>query len=349
MFSGKNVLFGASRHVTALSAVFALLGGCLFAYTLWRTGVAAAFESVAGIGLRGFLLILALSGARLALRSVAWMRCVEHDVRLGFVDAFRATLMGEALTAVTPLANIVGEPAKALFVKRKVALNAALSGIVVENIFYSGTVAVMVAVGTIVLLVVFEPAAGLRWAGYGAIAVAAAILLLVLALLAGGIKPATRAVGLVRGLTRQGPAGAAGHASVRSFEAGINGFYARNRDKLVPLLLLEGGFHLASIAETYVTLLLLGGVVAPTLLAALVLDSAGRVINVMFRFVPMRMGVDEAGSAIIARAVGLGAVAGVALALVRKARTLAWTAVGIALLLHRGISPVSPHAARVQS
>jgi hypothetical protein len=74
-------------------------------------------------------------------------------------------------------------------------------------------------------------------------------------------------------------------------------------------------------------------------LAAFVLETANRIVNVVFRFVPLRVGVDEAGSAIIARVLGLGTTVGVTLAVVRKARVLCWSAVGIVLMLRRGLTP----------
>ncbi|MGH9330028.1 MAG: hypothetical protein ACRD09_06265, partial [Vicinamibacterales bacterium] len=79
----------------------------------------------------------------------------------------------------------------------------------------------------------------------------------------------------------------------------------------------------------------LGG--APSILTSFVLEAVNRGINVIFRFVPIRLGVDEAGTALVARIIGLGAAAGVTLALVRKARVLVWSGIGAALMLRRGI------------
>ena len=54
-------------------------------------------------------------------------------------------------------------------------------------------------------------------------------------------------------------------------------------------------FTLFGLAEVYVVLWLLAGE-PPSVLHAFILESAGRVINVLFRFVPLRVGVDENGS-----------------------------------------------------
>jgi hypothetical protein len=60
--------------------------------------------------------------------------------------------------------------------------------------------------------------------------------------------------------------------------------------------------------------------------------------------VPLKLGVDEAGAALVAHALGLGSAAGVTLALVRKARVLTWTLVGLGLLIRRGLSSSSQAA-----
>ena len=57
-----------------------------------------------------------------------------------------------------------------------------------------------------------------------------------------------------------------------------------------------------------------------------------------FKFIPLRMGVDEAGTGKVSKALLFTEVTGVTLAIVRKARDVFWPAVGMALLLQRGDS-----------
>ena len=68
--------------------------------------------------------------------------------------------------------------------------------------------------------------------------------------------------------------------------------------------------------------------VSPSPLHALVLDSVNRMINVAFKLVPMRVGVDEVGTEAVAAAIGLAPGTGTLTALVRKIRMLifAWRA-----------------------
>ena len=93
------------------------------------------------------------------------------------------------------------------------------------------------------------------------------------------------------------------------------------------------------VAETYLTVaMLLPADTAPTLLGAFLLESINRFIQVAFKFVPMRLGVDEAGTGLLTQVLYGASALGVTLAVVRKARMLVWTGIGVAFLGLRGIS-----------
>jgi hypothetical protein len=102
-------------------------------------------------------------------------------------------------------------------------------------------------------------------------------------------------------------------------------------------MVLEVCFHLAGVLEVFVTLsFITDGQV--TFMAAYVLESVNRIINVVFKFVPLRAGVDEAGSSWVTKVLKFGPTAGTTLAIIRKARVICWTALGVAFLVRRGLS-----------
>jgi hypothetical protein len=105
--------------------------------------------------------------------------------------------------------------------------------------------------------------------------------------------------------------------------------------RIARVLGMEALFHVAAVTEVFVILRLLPGGAHTTLLEAFVLETAGRLIVVAFKFVPYRLGVDEAGTALVARALALDPAVGVTLALVRRLRILSWNAVGLVLLAAR--------------
>jgi hypothetical protein len=124
----------------------------------------------------------------------------------------------------------------------------------------------------------------------------------------------------------------------QTMEERIYGFYDRNRAHFLSILGLEFCFHLAGVAEIYATLSFISETVAPTLFTAFILESVNRVINVAFKFVPLRTGVDEYGSGALAKVLGFTKATGVTLAIVRKARDIVWTGIGVALMVRRGLS-----------
>ena len=323
--------------MTALTLVAAAAGVVLLAFTLRSAGVGDILTLGRRIGWRGAGLILLFSGLRFLVRALAWRRCVEGPRRLPIGDAFGAVLMGEALGNLTPLATILSEPAKAVFVRHRLPFVASFRALVVENIFYGASIAAVIVAGAVALLLSFRMPPELRAVSLGAAAAMALVLAAAWMLLRtrfGAVSGAIAWAGS-RGLR----VGALDRRleKITDFEEHIGGFWNRNRPRLIGLVALEASFHLLGVAEV-VTALWLMGPESPSLLVALILESTGRVINVAFRFVPMRVGVDEWGNEWLGRALGLAPATGTTLALVRKGRVLAWTAVGVLLLVARGLT-----------
>ena len=115
-----------TRRLAPAGIIFALAGLALFGYMVWQAGVEKIWGELRGLSY-GFLIIIALSGFRFAVRTLAWTLCFEAPHRLGFRDAFKAYLMGDAVGNVVPLGIVVSEPTKVCFVRDRVPLLAATS------------------------------------------------------------------------------------------------------------------------------------------------------------------------------------------------------------------------------
>jgi hypothetical protein len=99
------------------------------------------------------------------------------------------------------------------------------------------------------------------------------------------------------------------------------------------------GFHALGVAEIYLTLWILNpNGSAPSLLAAFIFETANRLITVVFKFVPLRLGVDEAATAYVSQVLGLGARVGLSMAIIRKLRMLGWALIGGVLLVREGLT-----------
>ena len=90
------------------------------------------------------------------VRALAWTLCTSGDARIPYGDALRAFMAGDAIGNVTPLGLLASEPIKAAMVRHRVSLMDALASIAIENLFYTASVVLMIAVGLGLLLVDFE-------------------------------------------------------------------------------------------------------------------------------------------------------------------------------------------------
>ena len=322
------------RAFTPLGIIFAVAGLGLFIYFVKRAGVSQIADGIARLG-AGFVLILAISAVRHIVRSIAWMFCVEAPYRLRFWDALRARLMGDAIGNTLPFASfIVSEPAKPALIRDRVPLMAGFSAIVIENIFYSLSVVVFVFSGMLALLLNFSLPKGLRLASLITLIVIAGVIALGVLLMRKQFRFISGATGFLhrRGLNEKWI------EKSRSLEDRVYGFYQRNGSRFIPILVLEACFHLAGVVEIYTTLFFISPQQPPTLFTAFILESVNRVITMAFKFIPLRMGVDEAGTGKISKVLQFTEAAGVTLAIIRKARDVFWACVGVALLVHRGLS-----------
>jgi hypothetical protein len=326
---------GDRRRVTPAGIAAALFGAALFALTIGRTNLQDIAGGLHSVGW-GFLVIVALSGFRLLLRAWAWTLCTEGAPGLRLRDTFPAFLTGDALGNLTPLGLVASEATKAVYVRHRVPLMTAVSGLTVENLIYTLSVAVVIVGGTLALLFGYNLSGNLQLSFLIALGGMLALIVGSAWIIAGQIKVMT---GLIDWLHRRAlaPQALAGRLEkLRTLEDIVYGFHLRHPARLLLVVALEGLYHAAGVAEVYVTLAWIAK--PPTLLAAFILETANRLTNVVFKFVPMRLGVDEAGSAVLIQVLGYTSSAGVTLALVRKVRMLVWTAFGVFFLARRGLS-----------
>ena len=113
-------------------------------------------------------------------------------------------------------------------------------------------------------------------------------------------------------------------------------FSAQQRWRVWGILALEVAYHALGIAEVYITLMLISPKPA-TWASAVVFETVNRGMTMVFKMLPLRIGVDEAAAAIVSQGLTLGTSTGLMLALVRKLRMLFWGAVGLMFAATRPI------------
>lgn len=319
-----------------VAAISLLAGMVLFVYIIQRIGWQEIAARIQTIGW-GFPLLLVVSALRPLGRAWAWFRCFEPKTRAlsldGFWPVLRARLAADAMGVVTSGGPFVAEPSRVFFFGGRVPVKDASAAAAVELLSYTSSCVLLLLGGMLALLFDASVADSLR----AVLIVAAILTVLVLILMAvifslkfvvverfcETIKRLIPHGGFHRLLDKE-------LHQLLELEEYIFDFFRKHPKDFFWVMLGEAVFHLAGVGEVFLTLKLTG--VSPSLTAAFILEALNRLINLLFAFVPAKVGVDEAGSSWLTGALGLTTAAGVTLAIYRKLRLLCWTAVGLVCL-----------------
>ena len=290
-----------TRSQRFLTLAGALGGLALFTYSVRRVGVGDIVDGIGRVGW-GLIPILLLAGLRFVLRAAAWRLCTPAGAGLPLRRAFMAFLAGDAIGNLTPLGLIASEPMKAFLIRHHLATRETVTSLALDNLVYSSSILVMVVIGVVVMLGnVPLPSA---WRGW----IVAAVGALVLAAIA--------AAWVIR----------------KRVPRNLLEFSAEQPTRLWRAFAVDMTFHALAVVEVYLTLRWLLGSLAPTFTEAVLFEVLNRVVTVAFKFVPLRVGVDEAVSGAFAPLLAVSSTAGVALAVIRKVRNLFWMGIGLALI-----------------
>ncbi|MYK88130.1 MAG: DUF2064 domain-containing protein [Acidobacteria bacterium] len=318
--------------------LLATIGGfALFGYYLREAGVGTVADDIGELGWT-FGLVIVLSGLRFAARALAWLRCLPPGHGLGLRNLLPAFVAGDAVANLTPLSLVAGEPVKVLYLQDRAPLGRTVPALAVETLFYTLSMVVVVGAGAVALVMMVQPPAS-EWLLYG---LPLATLVLFVAGAHWLIWNRVRAASApLRWLARRGVATALLERAAdraRDAESRVHRDYPRTWPRVLLVASLEMSFHALAVAEAYVVLSVIGAR-TPTLVEVFVFEAVNRLVNVIFKVVPLRIGVDQAGTAAVAALLGFGETTGVTLATTRTARMLVWMAAGMAVLARRGLSP----------
>jgi hypothetical protein len=302
-----------SRH--ALTVLAALGGLVLFGYAVRRAGVAEILDGIRQVGW-GLVPILGLAGARFLIRACAWRLCMPSHGRLPIGQAFSAFVAGDAIGNLTPLGMMASEPTKVFLTRHRLATREAVASLATDNLLYAVSIVTMVALGVVVVLSTIP--LSLAWREGAIVALVAGV---------AGMAVTFR---LMRGTWREeSGARPPWRETLAGLRRSVLAFSTEQPGRLAQVFVLDLSFHALAVFEIFLTLRWLLGDRSPTLAQAIVFEALNRVVTVAFKFVPFRVGIDEALSGGLAPVMAVQPVAGVTLAVVRKVRNLVWTGIGL--------------------
>ncbi len=328
---------GHLNRLKLAGAILTTAGIILFAYLIYSVGLDELLGGISRFGFFGFAIILIIYFFRMAVRAMAWSLSVYEPYELKFSDTLRAVLIGEAMSSLIPLGILVSGTSKAIAVRRRVPLVVGLSSVATENLFYSLVTSIFLILGSITFVRSFPLDEG--WVATIDIVIAGiiSILLFLFLMVVRQWHIASEACewlyqsGFLIGFLEHG------RMQVRLFENLIYGFYRRYPKRFLPICGFETIYHILGVAEVWYILSRLSDDM-PSLLTSFFLESVSRLVTIVFKLIPLAIGVDEAGARFVGETVALAAGVGLTLTIIRKGRILFWTVVGLLLILKSGFS-----------
>lgn len=314
-----------------------VFGVALFIYFIYSVGIHDIFEGVGRFGFAGFGVIVALFFLRICARAFAWKLSVHEPYSLKMRDTVPAVIIGEALSSTIPLGILISGTSKAVAVRKRIPLVAGLSSVATENLFYSFTTGLFLIAGAATLLLTFATDESLIASVWVLIGVLSLLIILGVVMV---IRQWHFASVTVNWLYKKGFLKRwLEHIrfEVRRFEDLIYGFYRHYPRRFLPICGIQLIYHLLGVTEVWFILSRIAEGPA-NVLNAFLLESVSRLVAILFKLVPLMIGVDEAGAQFVGQTMALAAGVGVTLAIIRKGRILFWTLIGVLLIVKRGLS-----------
>ncbi|MGE0592905.1 MAG: lysylphosphatidylglycerol synthase domain-containing protein [Vicinamibacterales bacterium] len=309
----------------AVTLIGAAVGAVLFVYAVRQVGAPDIIEGIRRMGW-GFAAVLLLAGVRFLLRAMAWRLCMAPSARLGLPRALSAFLAGDAAGSITPLGLLASEPTKVFLTRHHLAPRESVASLALENLIYALSVAAMLGAGIAVALATVPLPPGWRGLGVAGLLALLAAPAVALRLLKGTWDP-------------QRGARPSWRDRLARWRTDVVTFTTQRGASLWAVFGVDLLFHAVAVLEVYLTLRWLLGNDSPTFVQATIFETVNRFVTVAFKFVPFRIGIDEALSGAVAPLIAVDPVAGVSLAVVRKVRNLGWSAVGLAIM---AVHPAEP-------
>lgn len=337
---------GKGKFLLIQGLVF--VGGLsLLIFVLYKIGFNVITDTISQIGW-GFLIILATNFSRHLIRATCIYLAIPKEHRnVRYHNVLAARLAGEAMNLMTFAGPVLGEATKAAMLKNKVSFARSAAAVIVDDIMYYVSVALMMLSGVLLMaLTVGANGKVIRYTLIG-VAIGATVMLVGMFLV---IKFNARPLSwLLERLDRRGRLPkfiATRKEYIHEIESNVYSVYNERPKLFYSLLGLGFLAHVTSVFEVFVGLNLLdtqGRI--PTIADAYIIESLTKVINAAFSFIPGAVGVYEGGNGIILKSLGYLTAIGVALALIRRGAILFWAAFGFAILLWRTVD----HGAKTMS
>lgn len=313
-----------------LHCLFLAVGVVLFVILLHKTGVSVVLKNIQTVGWMGIATLVILEVlAHTANTRAWWFTFAENRQSIRLQHLFRVRLAGEAINYLTPTA-MGGEFLKALLLKKKLPLTDGLATVTIAKLSQAVALGVFI-IGGLSLIVPRLNLSPMVQDGL--------ILVIFMGIVALSLFFVVQRLGLFAGLLRilnylrirhrfldriEEPA--------RILDHNIARFYAGHGKRFWASVFWFFLGWIIGVIETYLILDFLH--LPATAFRAITIEVLSRLITSLLFFVPGNLGTQEGGQVLIFSLLGLDAVQGFSLGVIRRIRELIWVGIGLLILAY---------------
>lgn len=307
----------------AIRAVLLVGGLVVLAFLVARVGIESVMSVLSRLTWWQLVLICLPYGLIMAVDTLGWRYAFISNPP-PYLRMLAARTAGEAVNIVTALGSVGGEAVKVWLLRPAVSYEESVPSVVIAKTTSTMAQTLLLLVGLVLAVTTLTVAGDVIWAML--------VLLGVELLLVGGFF-VTQVAGLVR---------RAGHllawsglienaSAAEDLDARLRRYYRENWRRFVLSVAFHFGGWLLGALEVLVMLYVLD--IPVSMATATVIEAVGSGVRFASFLVPGSLGVLEGANTGVFAALGLGASAGLAFSLVRRARQGVWIGIGLIVLV----------------
>jgi len=301
-----------------------LVGGLVvLAFLVARVGIESVMSVLSRLTWWQLVLICLPYGLIMAVDTLGWRYAFISNPP-PYLRMLAARTAGEAVNIVTALGSVGGEAVKVWLLRPAVSYDESVPSVVIAKTTSTMAQTLLLLVGLVLAVTTLTVAGDVIWAML--------VLLGVELLLVGGFF-VTQVAGLVRRAGRLlAWSGLIENASAaEDLDARLRRYYQENWRRFVLSVAFHFGGWLLGALEVLVMLYVLD--IPVSMATATVIEAVGSGVRFASFLVPGSLGVLEGANTGVFAALGLGANAGLAFSLVRRARQGVWIGIGLIVLV----------------
>ncbi|MGB9906968.1 MAG: lysylphosphatidylglycerol synthase domain-containing protein [Candidatus Saccharicenans sp.] len=309
--------------------ILTALGLLLLAVLIYRVGPREVWENTRQVGYY-FILTCLIALGWIFLQSAAWSIVQTAFQPVPFRVLFKARIMADGVTTLVPMsANVGGEAARAIIIRRYSPLREGIPGILFDKTVESFASLVFLTTGLFISLLFLKIPEKYKISALTVLGSITVVIAVMIILQLKGVY------GILNKLARIFPRSRQWFLEkeeiLRQFDRNMRTLFRHSKLKLTTAFLMHFASRWLGVLEVYVIVRALGW--SAPLVKMLFMSVFVVIANTAFFLIPGQWGAAEGASLLAATTVGYPAAIGLSIGLVRRARKVIYALVTVILML----------------